>query len=68
MTPHGRRNGTWYVEVLRPGIVSEHIGDFASKAAAQAWIRENADGYARRHDGHGAPTPSPRPGAPAPRH
>lgn len=59
LTPHGRRDGTWYVEVLRPGVIREHIGDFASKAAAEAWIRANAEIYALRHA---------RPSATAPRH
>jgi hypothetical protein len=54
LTPHGRRDGTWYVEVMRPGIVSEHIGDFVSKASAEAWIRANTDFYVRRHAARGA--------------
>ncbi|MDR3465197.1 MAG: hypothetical protein P4M07_04555 [Xanthobacteraceae bacterium] len=58
LTSHGRRDGTWYVEVMRPGIVSEHIGDFVSKASAEAWIRANTDFYVRRHaarDASGGP-------------
>jgi hypothetical protein len=42
LTPRGRRDGTWYVEVIRPGIVTEHIGDFKSKAEAEDWISRNA--------------------------
>lgn len=55
LTPHGRHDGTWYVEVLRPGVVSEHIGDFGSKATAEAWIRANADFYVRRHTARHVP-------------
>ena len=33
-------DGTWYVEVASPGIC-EDVGDFRSKASAEAWIRDN---------------------------
>ena len=34
-------DGTWYVEVASPGIACEDVGDFRSKASAEAWIRDN---------------------------
>ncbi len=34
-------DGTWYVEIASPGIACEDVGDFRSKASAEAWIREN---------------------------
>jgi hypothetical protein len=39
---YDRPDGTWYVEITRPGIVTEHVGDFTSKVAAETWIRESA--------------------------
>ena len=44
-TPHASGDGTWYVEVASPGIASEHVGDFRSKASAEAWIRANQQSY-----------------------
>jgi hypothetical protein len=38
-TPRAGGDGTWYVEVASPGIAYEDIGDFRSKASAEAWIR-----------------------------
>jgi hypothetical protein len=34
-------DGTWYVEIASPGIACEDVGDFRSKASAEAWIRDN---------------------------
>jgi hypothetical protein len=48
LAPRGRKDGTWYVEIVRPGIVSEQIGDFKSKAAAEDWISQNASAYFRQ--------------------
>jgi hypothetical protein len=39
-------DGTWYVEVASPSIAYEDVGDFRSKASAEAWIRENLESYA----------------------
>ena len=39
-TPRASGDGTWYVEVASPGIACEDIGDFRSKASAEAWIRD----------------------------
>ena len=41
LTPRKQADGTWYVEIIRPRIVYEHLGDFTSKASAQRWISEN---------------------------
>ena len=38
-TPRASGDGTWYVEVASPGIACEDIGDFRSRASAEAWIR-----------------------------
>ena len=38
-------DGTWYVEVASPGIACEDVGDFRSKASAEAWIRDNLRSY-----------------------
>lgn len=38
-TPRASGDGTWYVEVASPGIACEEVGDFRSKASAEAWIR-----------------------------
>jgi hypothetical protein len=40
-TPRASGDGTWYVEVASPGIACEDVGDFRSKASAEAWIRDN---------------------------
>jgi hypothetical protein len=40
-TPRASGDGTWYVEVESPGLACEHVGDFRSKASAEAWIRES---------------------------
>ena len=45
LMPCQRGDGTWYVEVIRPRIVREHLGAFASRAAARRWIRENEAFY-----------------------
>ena len=39
-TPRASGDGTWYVEVASPGIACEDVGDFRSKASAEAWIRD----------------------------
>jgi hypothetical protein len=39
-TPRASGDGTWYVEVESPGIACEDVGDFRSKASAEAWIRD----------------------------
>jgi hypothetical protein len=46
LTPRASGDGTWYVEVASPGIACEDIGDFRSKASAEAWIRDNLRSYA----------------------
>ena len=45
-TPRASGDGTWYVEVASPGIAYEDVGDFRSKASAEAWIRDNLRSYA----------------------
>ena len=45
-TPRASGDGTWYVEVESPGLACEHVGDFRSKASAEAWIRENRRSHA----------------------
>ncbi len=32
-------DGTWYVEVVSPGLAYEDVGDFRSRESAEAWIR-----------------------------
>jgi hypothetical protein len=39
-TPRASGDGTWFVEVESPGLACEHVGDFRSKASAEAWIRD----------------------------
>lgn len=39
-TPRASADGTWYVEAVSPGIAGEDVGDFRSKASAEAWIRD----------------------------
>ena len=39
-------DGTWYVEVASPGIACEDVGDFRSKASAEAWIRDSLRSHA----------------------
>ena len=46
LTPRASGDGTWYVEVVSPGMSCEDVGDFRSKASAEAWIRENRASYA----------------------
>jgi hypothetical protein len=38
-TPRASGDGTWFVEVESPGLAYEDVGDFRSKASAEAWIR-----------------------------
>jgi hypothetical protein len=45
-TPRASGDGTWYVEVMSPGLSFEDVGDFRSKASAEAWIRESLRGRA----------------------
>jgi hypothetical protein len=44
-TPRANGDGTWYVEVASPGIACEDVGDFRSKASAEAWIRDIVQSY-----------------------
>jgi hypothetical protein len=44
-TPCASGDGTWYVEVASPGIACEDVGDFRSRALAEAWIRDNLRSY-----------------------
>jgi hypothetical protein len=44
-TPRANGDGTWYVEVASPGIACEDVGDFRSRASAEAWIRGNLRSY-----------------------
>ena len=39
-TPRANADGTWYVEAVSPRIAGEDVGDFRSKASAEAWIRD----------------------------
>jgi hypothetical protein len=39
-TPRANADGTWYVEAISPSIAGEDVGDFRSKASAEAWIRD----------------------------
>jgi hypothetical protein len=39
-TPRASADGTWYVEAVSPSIAGEDVGDFRSKASAEAWIRD----------------------------
>jgi hypothetical protein len=43
--PRASGDGTWYVEVASPGIACEDVGDFRSKASAEAWISDNLRSY-----------------------
>jgi len=52
-TPRASGDGTWYVEVASPGIAYEDVGDFRSKASAEAWISD----ILRSHVARGASTP-----------
>jgi hypothetical protein len=45
-TPRSSADGTWYVEVVSPSIAYQDIGDFRSKASAEAWIRDVLRNYA----------------------
>jgi len=47
-TPCAGGDGTWYVEVTSPGLACEDIGDFRSKASAEAWIRDIVRSHAAR--------------------
>jgi hypothetical protein len=44
-TARSSADGTWYVEVVSPSIAYEDIGDFRSKASAEAWIRDVLRSY-----------------------
>ena len=44
-TPRASGDGTWFVEVESPGLACEDIGDFRSKASAEAWIRDVLRGH-----------------------
>ena len=39
-TPRASADGTWYVEAVSPSIAGGDVGDFRSKASAEAWIRD----------------------------
>jgi hypothetical protein len=45
-TPYASGDGTWYVEVANPGVSCVDVGDFRSKASAEAWIRDSLHSYA----------------------
>ena len=45
-TPRASGDGTWYVEVASPAIACEEVGDFRSKASAEAWILDILRTYA----------------------
>ena len=47
-----RGDGTWYVEVMRPGIVCEHVGVFTSELSARSWIQENEHAYTKEESAH----------------
>ena len=51
-TPRASGDGTWYVEVESPGIACEDVGDFRSRASAEAWIRDILQTHVLQ--GHGA--------------
>ena len=51
LTPRRHTHGLWYIEIIRPGIVAEQVGDFESKAAAEDWIGQNAKSYFSLHLG-----------------
>ena len=56
-TPCSSGDGTWFVELASPGIACEDVGDFRSKASAEAWIRDNLRSYlASGVTGSGAPS------------
>ena len=44
-TPRASGDGTWFVEVESPGLACEDVGDFRSKASAEAWIRDVLRNY-----------------------
>ena len=44
-TPRAGGDGTWYVEVASPNLACEDVGDFRSKASAEAWIRDIQRSY-----------------------
>jgi hypothetical protein len=37
-------NNKYYVEVVAPDGLAHHIGPFAERSAAQAWIRQHVNG------------------------
>jgi hypothetical protein len=45
-TLHASGDGTWYVEIASPGIAGTDVGDFRSRASAEAWIRVSQRSYA----------------------
>jgi len=47
-----RGDGTWYVEVMRPGVVCEHVGLFTSELSARTWIKENEHAYIKQESIH----------------
>jgi hypothetical protein len=48
---HASGDGTWYVEVVSPGIACTDVGDFRSKASAEAWIRDSQKTHAANASG-----------------
>lgn len=51
-TPRASGDGTWFVEVESPGLAYQDVGDFRSKASAEAWIRD----VLRSQGASGSPT------------
>jgi hypothetical protein len=44
-TPRASGDGTWFVEIESPGLACEHVGDFRSRASAEAWISDVRRSY-----------------------
>jgi hypothetical protein len=53
-TPRASGDGTWFVEVESPGLACEDVGDFRSKASAEAWIRDVLRSHIASDAGHPA--------------
>jgi len=57
-TPRASGDGTWFVEVESPGLACEDVGDFRSKASAEAWIRDMLRSHVASDAGDQAPCPA----------
>ena len=57
-TPRASGDGTWFVEVESPGLACEDVGDFRSKASAEAWIRDVLRNYISSDAGDRAAYPA----------